>query len=173
MDRIPLRFCPACGAETFQAVDRKQFLCQSCGFVYFQNVAAAAGAVIEAEGQLLLVRRAKQPDQGMLDLPGGFVDPGETVEQALARELKEELGLELEPNFDYLCSSVNEYPYQGVLYHSLDLFFLVQLVKQPRICPADDVGGYCWMEPREIHFDEIAFSSVRDALRFYLQRWTY
>jgi NAD+ diphosphatase len=174
MDRIPLRFCPACGSEAFRPVDEKQFACGACGFVYFQNVAAAAGAVIEAKGQLLLVRRAKEPDLGMLDLPGGFVDPGETLEQALARELEEELGLRLggEQRCDYLCSSVNEYPYQGVLYHSLDLFFLIRLVEQPEINPADDVGGYSWLDPGEIRFDEIAFRSVRDALRCYLQAGT-
>lgn len=170
MRRIPLRHCPACGAEAFRAVSQKQFECESCGFVYFQNVAAAAGAVIEAGGKVLLVERAKEPDIGMLDLPGGFVDPGETLEEALVRELEEELGLQLgvEDCGEYLCSSVNEYPYKGVLYHSLDLFFLVRLEQQPMIKPADDVGGYRWCEPEEVPFETVAFSSVQDALRCFL-----
>ncbi len=172
MKRIPLKYCPACGAEAFRALDAKQYECESCGFVYFQNVAAAAGAVIEAEGKLLLVERAKEPDIGMLDLPGGFVDPGESLEEALVRELKEELGLQLTVSNcrEYLCSSVNEYPYQGVLYHSLDLFFLVRLEQQPVIRPADDVGGYQWCDPREIPFETVAFSSVQDALRHFLDQ---
>ena len=172
MQRIPLRYCPACGAAEFRALIQKQFECATCGFVYFQNVAAAAGAVIEAEGQVLLVERAKEPDVGKLDLPGGFVDPGETLEQALVRELGEELGLQLGPENcgTYLCSSVNEYPYKGVLYHSLDLFFLIQLEQKPAIAPADDVGGYVWLEPEAVPFEAIAFRSVRDALRCYLQR---
>lgn len=170
MKRIPLRFCPACGAEAFRAVSPKQFDCQSCGFVYFQNVAAAAGAVIEAEGKVLLVQRAKEPDLGMLDLPGGFVDPRETLEIALVRELEEELGLQLnvENCGEYFCSSVNEYPYKGVVYHSLDLFFLISLEQQPAIRPADDVGGYQWFEPGEIPLERVAFRSVQDALRHFL-----
>lgn len=172
MKRIPLNFCPACGAERFRALSQKQFECGSCGFVYFQNVAAAAGAVIEAEGQLLLVERAKEPELGKLDLPGGFVDPGETLEEGLERELGEELGLSLAPpmqyKLEYLCSSVNEYPYGGVLYHSLDLFFWLRLQQKPPIRPADDVGGYRWCGPEEVPMDAMAFRSVRDALRCYL-----
>lgn len=171
MKRVALRFCPVCGAEAFRAVSQKQFECVDCGFVYFQNVAAAAGAVIEAEGQVLLVERATEPDKGMLDLPGGFVDPGETLEQALVRELQEELNLQLEVGDcgDYLCSSVNEYPYRGVLYHSLDLFFLLRLEQQPVIKPADDVGGYRWFEPEEVPFEAVAFRSVRDALQCFVK----
>jgi len=172
MKRIPLRFCPACGAEAFQLLNAKQFKCDSCGFVYFQNVAAAAGAIIEAEEKILLVKRAKEPSKGLLDLPGGFVDPGEPLEEALVRELKEELGLQLEAQDcnHYFYSSVNEYPYKGILYHSLDLFFLIRLAQPPVIEPADDVGAYLWVEPGEVPFEAMAFRSVRDALRCYVER---
>ena len=171
MKRIPLKFCPACGSPAFRAVNSKQFECTNCGFVYFQNVAAAAGAIIEAEGKVLLVERAKDPDIGMLDLPGGFVDPGETLEAALARELDEELGLQLntEDCGEYLCSAVNEYPYQGVLYHSLDLFSLITLDQQPIMTPADDVGGYEWYTPNQIPLERVAFSSVKEALNYFLK----
>ena len=171
MQRIPLKYCPACGAAAFRAVSAKQFKCSACGFVYFQNVAAAAGAVIEAAGQVLLVRRAKDPDRGRLDLPGGFVDPGESLEQALVRELREELDLSLTADRcgSYFCSSVNEYCYKGTAYHSLDMFFLIQLKEQPDIVPDDDVGDFLWMAPGEIELDAISFPSVRDALRCYLQ----
>ena len=170
MQNITLKYCPTCGADAFRSVNAKQLRCNDCGFVYFQNVAAAAGAVIEAAGKVLLVRRAKEPDRGMLDLPGGFVDPGESLEQALVRELKEELGLSLAADGcgRYFCSSVNKYFYEGILYHSLDMFFLIRLAQQPEIVPADDVGGYLWLEPEAIEMDAIAFSSVRDALRCYL-----
>lgn len=173
MQRIPLKYCPACGALSFQAVSAKQFTCETCGLVYFQNVAAAAGAVIEAEGNLLLVQRAKDPDCGKLDLPGGFVDPGESLEQALVRELQEELGLTLTVNNcgTYFCSAVNEYFYRGILYHSLDMFFLIRLKQQPKIVAADDVGDYRWVTPDEISLDAVAFSSVREALRCYLAEW--
>ncbi len=169
-EQMVLKYCPACGAEAFQAINRKQFECGACGFVYFHNVAVAAGAVIEAEGKVLLVQRAKEPGKGLLGLPGGFVDPGELLEQALVRELEEELGIALgvDDCGKYFCSSVNEYLYQGILYNLLDIFFLIRLEQQPEIFPADDVRDYCWVNPEEIPFEKVAFSSVQDALRCYL-----
>ncbi|MEO0541614.1 MAG: NUDIX domain-containing protein [Cyanobacteria bacterium P01_A01_bin.105] len=173
VQQILMKYCPACGASSFQTVSPKQFKCGACGFVYFQNVAAAAGAVIEAAGQVLLVQRAKDPDRGMLDLPGGFVDPGESLEQALVRELQEELGLTLTATDcgTYFCSSVNEYFYKGILYHSLDMFFLIRLGHVPEIAPADDVGDYLWAVPEEIALEAVAFSSVREALQVYLAQF--
>jgi len=173
MRPIALTYCPACSAAAFQKLNAKQFRCDVCGFVYFQNVAAAAGAVIESADQLLIVQRAKDPDLGKLDLPGGFVDPGESLEQALVRELQEELGISVpvEDCGQYFCSSVNEYFYKGVVYHSLDMFFLIRFEQPPPITPADDVGDYLWLAPADIDLDAIAFPSVRDAIRCYRARY--
>ncbi|NJN31994.1 MAG: NUDIX domain-containing protein [Synechococcales cyanobacterium RM1_1_8] len=172
MALVSVRFCPACGSDGFGAIDGealhpKEYRCDRCGFVYFHNVTVAAAAILEAEGQVLMVVRAKEPAQGKLDLPGGFVDPGETAEQALLRELEEELGLQLSVPHRYLCSSVNDYPYGGVMYHSLDLFYLVRLAEKPVLNPADDVAGYLWCELDAIAAEAIAFQSVRDALQAY------
>lgn len=57
---------------------------------------ACAGAVVRDEtGRLLLVRRAHAPDAGLWSLPGGRLEPGETAEQAAAREVAEETGLQV------------------------------------------------------------------------------
>jgi 8-oxo-dGTP diphosphatase len=56
-----------------------------------------AGAVVrDAAGRLLLVRRAHEPALGLWSLPGGRIEPGETAEQAAAREVREETGLSVE-----------------------------------------------------------------------------
>jgi 8-oxo-dGTP diphosphatase len=59
-------------------------------------VLAVAGVVWNDEGEVLLIRRSKPPRQGEWSLPGGKVEFGETLEQALRRELREETGLEVE-----------------------------------------------------------------------------
>ena len=69
-----------------------RFFCPDCDFVLYQNTAAATGCVIETDGKILLLVRGKEPSVGKLDLPGGFVDPGEGVLDGLLRELQEELG---------------------------------------------------------------------------------
>jgi ADP-ribose pyrophosphatase YjhB (NUDIX family) len=70
--------------------------CEACGFELYLNVAAAvAGLIRDERGRLLITVRGKEPGKGKWDLPGGFADPNESAEQALAREIREEVGLEV------------------------------------------------------------------------------
>ena len=85
--------CAKCAQPSFVKQGQKAYRCDSCDFVYFHNVAAAVCAVIVCNGQMLLVERAQQPCKGKLDFLGGFVDYDESNEQALTRELLEELQL--------------------------------------------------------------------------------
>ena len=67
-------YCPICGQPTFVEHNGKSKMCTHCGFVYYFNPSAAVACFIKNEaGELLLVRRAKEPGKGSLDLPGGFV----------------------------------------------------------------------------------------------------
>ena len=68
-------YCPKCGARTFVERNEKAKQCTTCGFVYYFNPSSAVACFIRnSKGELLLVRRAKEPAKGTLDLPGGFVD---------------------------------------------------------------------------------------------------
>ena len=69
------QFCPVCGAKAFVEHNEKAKKCMVCGFVYYFNPSSAVACFIKnAKGELLLVRRGKEPAKGTLDLPGGFVD---------------------------------------------------------------------------------------------------
>lgn len=70
---------------------------------------------------MLVVRRAKDPAKGTLDLPGGFVDLHESAEEAVRREVKEETGLDVKSS-RYLFSIPNIYLYSGFEVHTEDLF---------------------------------------------------
>src|SRR5208337_901997 len=88
------RFCPGCGAEGIAVRADRSILCKQCGFHFYFNAAAAVAGLIEDDkGRLLMTVRAHDPAKGALDLPGGFVDFDETAEDALKREVKEELSL--------------------------------------------------------------------------------
>ena len=68
-------YCPKCGANTFIERNEKAKQCTTCGFVYYFNPSSAVACFIRnTAGEILLVRRAKEPAKGTLDLPGGFVD---------------------------------------------------------------------------------------------------
>ena len=77
------QFCPVCGAKAFVEHNEKAKKCMACGFVYYFNPSSAVACFIKnAKGELLLVRRGKEPAKGTLDLPGGFVDMFESGEEA-------------------------------------------------------------------------------------------
>ena len=127
------------------------------------NPSAATAAIIEHAGEILFVVRAKEPAAGMLDLPGGFVDAGESVEEALARELEEELGLK-NVQAQYMGSFPNVYPYAGVTYRTIDLIYTARLETRPDLNAADDVLEIVWIDCNNIPFDRIAFASTRNAI---------
>lgn len=163
----PIRYCPQCASLALSWPSAKHFRCNDCGFLLYLNVAAAVAAIIECQGKILFGVRKNEPQRGMLDLPGGFVDPGESVEQALRRELQEELGLALR-SADYLFSYPNRYEYCSIIYDTLDIIFLVQLDAMPQIQAADDLAELLWVEREAIMFEQIGFSSLRQAVQRYL-----
>ena len=99
------KFCPVCGSRRWVEHDFKSKACQDCGFVYYANPSSATAAfILNGRGELLVVRRAKEPSKGTLDLPGGFVDIGEDIEQGMRREIAEETGLVVE-DIKYIFST--------------------------------------------------------------------
>jgi ADP-ribose pyrophosphatase YjhB (NUDIX family) len=91
------RFCTRCSAplETKEIQGRPRPSCPSCGKVVYHDPKVAATVVVEQGGRVLMVRRAIQPGMGLWSLPGGYVDRGEVVERAAAREVLEETGLQV------------------------------------------------------------------------------
>jgi ADP-ribose pyrophosphatase YjhB (NUDIX family) len=90
------RFCPRCSG-TLEG-DENSLTCSACGYVMYANPAPAACALCtDAEGRILLTRRAWEPYAGMWDLPGGFLGEDEHPLDCLRRELAEETGLQVEP----------------------------------------------------------------------------
>ena len=129
--------------------------CDSCGFHYFFNTSAAvAGLIFNQRGELLFTRRAIEPHFGMLDLPGGFIEPMEVAEDALAREIKEELGVDVK-QLSYYCSFPNEYPFSGFSVFTLDLIYQVELESLNGLKAMDDISGFEFLDPRKIDFKEV------------------
>ncbi|GAD02881.1 NUDIX hydrolase [Agarivorans albus] len=129
-------------------------------------MASTAGALLIYKGELLLVERAIDPKKGYWDLPGGFIEYGESLEQGLQRELNEELGLELATEkFSYFGSFANQYTYNQVLYHTCDSFFVYLLDSKISPQARDDVAGWQWHNLKNLPLDKIAFTSVKQGLK--------
>jgi ADP-ribose pyrophosphatase YjhB (NUDIX family) len=156
------RYCPRCGAADPKRGSGRSLRCGECGFLFFFNAAAAVGAFVFHQGRLVLCVRAREPGRGMLGVPGGFVDFDESAEEALGREIREELRLEV-AGFRYLCSAPNRYAYAGVAYRTADFYFVCEAPDISGIQAADDVADYLLIAPEALDPARLAFSSARRA----------
>lgn len=162
-------FCAKCGESSFTKLQANQYQCSKCHFTYFHNVAAAVSAIINVQGNVLLTARAKAPGKGLLDLPGGFVDPGESLEQALVRELKEELAFKVE-NLNYLFSFANPYLFRDVEYNTVESVFEIRCAQQPFFnIEKEEISQIIWLPPNKIEQNKLAFESTKRAIQAYMK----
>lgn len=168
----PFRYCPGCGGAGLAAGRPNSLVCGRCGFEYFFNAAAAtAGLIVDAQNRLLVTIRGHEPGKGLPDLPGGFVDAGETAEAALRREIREELNLEVDA-MQYFMSMPNEYPYKGIVYPTLDLAYICRIGDLSEMRPQDDIEDVRLMPMDKIDIDAFAFESIRRFVKAFLRAYS-
>ncbi|MCL2444247.1 MAG: NUDIX domain-containing protein [Treponema sp.] len=154
----------------------KVFRCPECGFIYYQNIAAATGCLIivpESDGErFLFTVRGKEPAIGKLDLPGGFVDIGEGVEEGLLREIYEELGWTPPEKPVLFASFSNVYEYKRIKYNTCDMYFSVSapgLKAEDLLLEKAEIETVLFLKPEEIDFSQLAFPSTVKAVKKYLK----
>jgi len=161
--------CPACGSHHWAINNEKSKRCQDCGFVYYGNMSAAVAVFIRNDkGELLVCRRKKAPAAGTLDLPGGFVDIGETAEEAVIREINEELGLQV-TKATYLGSLPNNYLYSGMVIHTLDLLFSANVASFDTLKADDDVSEAFFLPLNTISPDDFGLDSIKKGIIAFLK----
>lgn len=135
-----------------------------CEFIYFHNSAAAVAAILKYRNEILLTIRKADPGKDMLDLPGGFVDTGESLEIALTREIHEELKIHVD-SWAFLFSYPNRYEFKGIVYDTTDAFFAADFDDKPKATAGDDVADIVWIPIHEIDVSDIALASIRKAIQ--------
>jgi 8-oxo-dGTP diphosphatase len=156
----PFCFCPLCGGKLGKKKIKDQepdrLVCGQCSFIYYLDPKVAAGTITIFENRILLVKRGISPCYGKWVIPGGFVDRGETLEDAAVRETLEETGLQVRIN-----SLLNVYSYPGETV--IVAAYLAQVIAGVPTARDEtlEVGLFLY---EEIPWPELAFSSTRDAL---------
>lgn len=154
-------FCPRCGAPATVQFPRS-LRCTRCEYVAFYNPKPVGCAIArEADGRVWLARRGLEPGRGRWSMPGGFVDLGETVEAAIVRELREELGVEA-----LIGALMGVYSRAGD--RVVIIVFEARLRGTPR--PTEEALEVRAFAAEEIPWDELAFATDRAALRDALAR---
>ncbi len=165
---IKFNFCPVCGSMQFRENNVKSKRCGHCGFTYYANPSSATAAFIVRDGCLLVAKRGKEPARGTLDLPGGFVDMDETVEEGMMREVAEETGLRVKA-LSYLFSIPNLYDYSGMTIHTLDMFFRVEVEPGQEPVAADDAAELMWVPLGEVRPELFGLNSISKAVERFLK----
>jgi len=162
-----MKFCPDCG----QAVEMKvpegdhlpRAVCTACAAIHYDNPRIIAGCVIEVDGRILMCKRAIEPRHGFWTIPAGFMENGESVQQAAAREAMEEALAHVQIGSLLAIVSV-------IRAHQVHIMFRARLDPahpQFGIGP-ESLESQLYAES-EIPWPEVAFLSVEFALRRYLE----
>lgn len=144
---------------------KERLVCQACSFIYYLDPKVAACTIPLIDGKVVLIRRAIEPGHGLWVYPGGFVDRGETVEEAAARETFEEAGLEVR-----ITDLVGVYSYPGSMV--VIIVYECEVLGGSLCCDHESYEVKLYA-PEEIPWAELAFPSTRDALRDWCRKRGY
>ena len=160
-----MKFCSNCGAPVALRIPEgdhlPRYVCESCGTIHYRNPRLVVGCVPEHEGRILLCRRAIEPRRGYWTVPAGFMENGETLQEAAARETREEALAQV--GIGSLLSIVH------VLHaEQVHVFFRASLPEARYGAGVEslEVGLFA---AGEIPWDDIAFPSSEFTLRRYLE----
>jgi ADP-ribose pyrophosphatase YjhB (NUDIX family) len=160
------RYCMHCGERLSSATPegdtRSRLVCIGCGFIHYINPRPVAGTIpVREDGAILLLRRAIEPRLGAWVFPGGYMDVGETAEEAAIRETLEEVCLEVA---NLRLSGVYTRPEPGVVV----IVYEAEAIGEAAI--GDEASAIGWFLPHEIPWDELAFDSTTAALQEWVAR---
>ena len=159
----PFRYCPVDGTALDEPDKEEGWRCGRCGRTWYRNSSPVVGCVIVRDGKALVTVRGIEPRRGKLDVPGGFLLNGEHPIDGLRREIKEELGIEIEAGVeDCLQMAPHEYAHEQGF--NLALGFRARWVSGDP-SPADDVADVRWVTRDEVETLDFAWEHDRDLVR--------
>ena len=160
-----MKFCSNCGKQVIQRIpegdSRLRYVCEHCDTIHYQNPNIVAGVVPVWGEKVLLCRRAIEPRMGYWTLPAGFMENGESVEQAARRETLEEACAEVE---DLQLYSMIDVPH----INQVHIFYRSNLVK-PEFAAGIESLEVKLFDEADIPWSELAFNTVRRTLECYFR----
>lgn len=158
-------YCAACGSgsvdrQYLPAENRSRDVCGRCGQVIYDNPRTVVRCLGEFGGDVLLCQRDHLPRSGLWSLPGGYVEKGETLEEAIRREVAEETGAALSK---LRLFALYEIPQMG----EIILVFGARLLSRT-ISPGAETRKVQLCCPAELPWSELAFPSDQEALKAWL-----
>lgn len=158
------RYCGTCGTKTVPSPKEHAMLCPACGSVSFPRLAPAVITAI-LKGRQVLLARAKHFTNNMYGLVAGFVEPGETLEDCVQREIREEVGISVS-NIRYFGSQQWPFP------HSLMIGFLADYESGEIQVDGEEIVDAQWFDPDKLPVIPSPVSIARKILDWYVDEYT-
>lgn len=156
----PVVYCAACATKLEDRDSEGGSTCPNCGRSWFESFSPTVTAAIVQDDRVLVAIRGIEPKKGKADTPGGFLKPGEEPLEGLRRELREELGVEIDVSFeDFVQVVPHTYGEEGDWV--LSLGFAARLVSGD-IVPADDIAEARWVTYGELDGLDFAWPHDRE-----------
>lgn len=150
---------PAFSSRIPEGDDRERSVCDHCGFIAYSNPRIVTGSVATHDGKILLCKRAIEPRKGFWTLPAGYMENGETVEEAARREAMEEAEADLEIERVLAVYSIPRIS-------QVQIMFRARLAK-PHIGAGPESEAVAFFAWDDIPWDDLAFPTVYWALRHF------
>jgi ADP-ribose pyrophosphatase YjhB (NUDIX family) len=161
------KFCPRCGqaleSRSLKDGEPARLVCVSCSFVFYLDPKVAAATITLIEGGIVLLRRGIDPQWGKWVFPGGFVDRGESVQDAAVRETLEEVQLRVS-----LTGILDVYSFPG---DDVVLVVYAADVIGGELGVGDEAEDVKAFPPEQVPWADLAFESTKEALRDYIHRF--
>ena len=161
---VEIRYCPRCATalETRSVGDKRRRACPRCDYIHFTDPKVGVGVLVLRQGQILLVRRAMNPERGKWSIPAGFLDHGEDPVATAEREVAEETGLLVK--VEGLLDVYHNPRALEIGGASIFILYTAALLGG-ELEAGDDASAAAFFDSNEL--PELAFASTRDAIR----RW--
>lgn len=161
----PINYCNHCGENVSLMIpagdNRERHVCDACGQVHYQNPKIVCGCIAVWGEQILLCKRAIEPRLGLWTLPAGFMENGETIQHAAARETREEACAEIVGQTLY---GIYNLPHANQVY----IMFRGELNNSHDFAAGEESLETRLFEEAQIPWEEIAFRVIRMTLERYL-----
>jgi mutator protein MutT len=128
-------------------------------------------AIVFSDGKVLLVRRGNEPGRGRMGLPGGVIELGESVEQAVIREVKEECGIEIKPlRIVAVRDSITYDEFGKIRFHYILVNFLCSTTHNV-VFPSSDVLDAKWIKIDDLEKEGISSSLSKFIKNTLARQW--
>lgn len=166
-----MNYCRRCGSPLTKKKDHI-FVCQNGHTIYANSSPAVALILFNQAGEVAVLTRAVDPGKGRLDLPGGFCDGNETLQDAVFREIEEEIGVK--PNqytaLEFVHSGIDPYELDDETLSVVAAIFSAKCKEATELTANDDAASALFVSLQDIREEEVYFPSLRQALTILKER---